>query len=165
MMKVKNCFGNCRKKETMFRFRSKTFLSHLVGMPCGLVLFVAALVACGRGLAQGPAATPISQAPAQELPTSVAAGAELFERLNCIQCHRGDGRGPGPSLVGVYGQSIALASGETVIVDDQYIRTSILDPNANVHAGYTPIMPSYAGRVSEEELSLLVEYIRWLGEN
>jgi mono/diheme cytochrome c family protein len=155
-----------QKEKTMLRFYSKKFGYHQVGMPCVLALLAAALVACGRGLAQGPAAaeTAVAGAPAQELPTSAAAGAELFERLDCSRCHRMDGRGPGPSLVGVYGQSIPLTSGEMVIVDDQYIRTSILDPTAHLHAGYSPIMPSYAGRISEEELSMLVEYIRSLGE-
>jgi cytochrome c oxidase subunit 2 len=123
------------------------------------------LVACGKGTAQRPAAPTIAAgAPPQAPSTMAAAGAELFERLDCSRCHRSDGRGPGPSLVGVYGQSIPLAGGETVIVDDQYIRTSILDPTAHIHAGYSPIMPSYAGRINEEELSMLVEYIRSLGE-
>jgi cytochrome c oxidase subunit 2 len=47
-------------------------------------------------------------------------------------------------------------------MDEQYIRTSILDPRAQTHAGYPPIMPPYDGRISEEELAALVEYIRSL---
>jgi cytochrome c oxidase subunit 2 len=56
-----------------------------------------------------------------------------------------------------------LATGETVVADAQYIRRSIIDPNAQTVAGYPPIMPTYAGQISEEEVLRLVEYIRSLG--
>ncbi len=86
-------------------------------------------------------------------------GAALFENLGCIGCHRMNGRGTGPSLVGLYGQLVPLANGETVTADDQYIRTSILNPSAHIRAGYSPDMPSFERHISEEELSMLVEYV------
>ena len=112
------------------------------------------LVACGRQ----PAAesSPIAQ--------STSSGSALFERLECIHCHPMNGNGPGPSLAGIYGTTITLESGESVQVDEQYIRTSILDSRAEIHAGYLPIMPPYQDRISEEELSILVDYIRTLEE-
>jgi mono/diheme cytochrome c family protein len=130
---------------------------------CALAMLAAAL-ACGGGGAQEPARAdrPAAQSPAPEPPAMAADGAGLFESLECIHCHRMDGGGPGPSLVGLYGESIRLENGETVTADAQYIRTSILDPQAHIHAGYPPIMPAFEGRIDEQELSMLVEYIRSL---
>lgn len=91
-----------------------------------------------------------------------SAGETLFHTLGCSTCHLPNGRGTGPSLVGLYRSEVLLASGETVLADAQYIRRSIIDPNAQIVAGYPPIMPTYAGQVSEEELLRLVEYIRSL---
>ena len=96
--------------------------------------------------------------------SATANGSELFNSLDCIHCHQMNGRGPGPSLAGIYGTSITLASGESVTVDEEYIRTSILDPRAQIHEGYQPMMPPFAGRVNDEELAALVEYIRSLSE-
>jgi cytochrome c oxidase subunit II len=92
-----------------------------------------------------------------------SAGQQLFQNLGCSTCHLVDERGTGPPLVGLYGSEVLLASGETVIADAQYIRRSIIDPNAQIVAGYPPIMPTYAGQITEEEILRLVEYIRSLG--
>jgi cytochrome c oxidase subunit 2 len=93
-----------------------------------------------------------------------AAGEELFTTLGCNSCHREDGVGAGPSLVGLWGREEALEDGTSVVADMDYIRQSILDPSAHIVAGYPPIMPTYEGQVDEEELLALIEYIRSLGE-
>ena len=92
------------------------------------------------------------------------AGQRLFQDLGCAGCHQPDGNGPGPSLVGIYGQPQQLQNGQSVIADDTYIRESILDPMAQVLEGYEPIMPTYEGQVSEEQLIQLIAYIRSLGQ-
>lgn len=97
-----------------------------------------------------------------ETPAAVTAGAQLFQSLGCVSCHRMGDNGVGPSLAGLFGSRVELASGETVTADEEYIRNSILDPNAQVVAGYQPVMPSFEGRISEEELSQLVAYIQSL---
>lgn len=97
------------------------------------------------------------------LPMS-SAGAVLFQNLGCSTCHLMNGRGIGPSLAGLYGSEVLLASGETVVADAQYIRRSIIDPNAQIVAGYSSDMPTFAGQISEEEVLQLIEYIRSLGE-
>jgi cytochrome c oxidase subunit II len=98
-------------------------------------------------------------------PATMAQGGQaLFGRLGCSSCHQMDGSGAGPSLVGVYGSVVELANGQTLTADTQYIRDSILDPQAHVVAGYEPVMPSYAGQIDEEQLLLLVEYVRTLGQ-
>lgn len=93
------------------------------------------------------------------------AGEQLFTDLSCSGCHRLEGNGPGPSLVGIFGESVQLTSGETIVVDENYIRTSIINPTAQIHAGFEPIMPTYEGQVSEEQILQLITYIRALGND
>ena len=90
------------------------------------------------------------------------AGAMLFQRLNCGSCHKPDNTGQGPSLVGLFGQPVTLEGGQTLTADESYLRESILAPQARVVAGYGPIMPTFKGLVSEEQLLQLVAYIRSL---
>ena len=58
-----------------------------------------------------------------------------------------------------------LASGEQVVVDEAYIRESILMPAARVTAGFQPVMPAFQGLVSEEGLLQLIEYVKSLTQN
>jgi cytochrome c oxidase subunit 2 len=92
-----------------------------------------------------------------------AAGAALFQQLGCNTCHRNDSERRAPVLEGLYGQPVLLQNGQTVTADDNYLRESIVDPNAKIVAGYQPIMPTFQGRVSEEQLIQLIAYIRSLG--
>ncbi|MEZ4616100.1 MAG: cytochrome c [Caldilineaceae bacterium] len=105
------------------------------------------------------------QTPASTMPQSMArSGETLFQTLGCNTCHQLTGRGIGPSLVGLLGKTVELENGQTVTADIQYIRDSILDPHAQIVAGYRAIMPTYDGQISEEELLQLVEYIAALRE-
>lgn len=90
-------------------------------------------------------------------------GEKLFNELACSNCHKQDGTGRCPTLVGLFGKSVQLAGGGTVKVDEAYIRESILQPTAKVAAGYQPIMPTFQGLVTEEGVLQLVEYIKSLG--
>src|SRR4030081_3242384 len=90
------------------------------------------------------------------------AGAKLFQDLACNTCHRPDAQGRGPVLEGLFGKTVTLQSGETVTVDEAYVRESILNPAAKVTAGFQPIMPTFQGLVTEEQLLELVEYIKSL---
>jgi cytochrome c oxidase subunit 2 len=89
-------------------------------------------------------------------------GQKAFQDLACITCHRADAQGRGPVLDGLYGGQVALTTGQTVVADDGYIRESILSPSAKVVAGFQPIMPTFQGLVSEEQLLALIEYIKSL---
>jgi cytochrome c oxidase subunit 2 len=95
------------------------------------------------------------------VPPAVA-GEQLFTELGCATCHRGDGLGLGPSLVGLYGSSVPLTAGRPVVADDNYLRESIMVPAAKVVQGYQPVMPPYQGRVTEEQLLQLIAFIRSL---
>src|SRR5438552_8374335 len=91
-----------------------------------------------------------------------SAGAKLFQDLACNTCHRPDAQGRGPVLEGLFGKTVTLQSGETVVVDEAYVRESILTPSAKIAAGFQPIMPTFQGLVTEEQLLALVEYVKSL---
>jgi cytochrome c oxidase subunit 2 len=91
-----------------------------------------------------------------------ARGERLFSDLACNTCHLSDGRGRGPSLVNKFGASEQLASGSAVPVDEAYVRESILRPQSKIVAGYQPLMPTFQGLVSEENVMALVEYVKSL---
>jgi cytochrome c oxidase subunit 2 len=90
------------------------------------------------------------------------AGAALFASIGCNTCHFEGGGGRGPSLRGVFGHEVMLANGQRVVADGSYLRRSILDPSAQVVAGYQPIMPTYRGQISEENIFRLIAYIKSL---
>ena len=89
-------------------------------------------------------------------------GEKLFTQFACVTCHRADSQGRGPLLNGLFGHAVSLANGNTVTADAAYVRESILNPTAKVVAGYAPIMPTFQGQVSEEQLLALTEYIKSL---
>ena len=90
------------------------------------------------------------------------AGERLFEQYACHTCHKMDGTGRGPSLSGLFGKTVALEGGGTALVDEAYIRESILNPSAKIMAGYKPIMPTFKGQISEEGIIQLIAYIKSL---
>jgi len=92
----------------------------------------------------------------------VVAGEKLFAEKACTTCHLSNGTGRAPSLNGVYGAQVLLADGSTVTADDAYIRESILQPQAKIVAGYQPLMPSFQGQLTEEQIIDLSEYIKSL---
>jgi len=98
-------------------------------------------------------------------PTGVspaAAGEKLFQQQGCAACHFPTGKGPGPSLVGIFGKPVKLSTGESVTADEAYIRESILNPQAKLVVGYPPIMPTMKGVLSEEQVAQLMAYIKSL---
>jgi len=92
-------------------------------------------------------------------------GAMLYRRMGCAGCHSTDGSatsGGGPSLLAAYGRTHQFADGSTAVVEDNYIRESIMDPSAKVRAGYRDQMPTYKGRLSDEEITAIIEFIKSL---
>ncbi|HEY7499963.1 MAG TPA: cytochrome c oxidase subunit II [Vicinamibacterales bacterium] len=94
----------------------------------------------------------------------VAAGEKLFNDLACNSCHTPGPQARGPALAGIYGKSIQLQGGGSATVDDAYIRESIVNPQAKIVAGFQPIMPTFQGLVSEEQLLQLIAYVRSVGQ-
>jgi cytochrome c oxidase subunit 2 len=91
-----------------------------------------------------------------------ASGERLFQQLGCATCHKADASGRGPSLVGLFGGPVKMADGRTLVVDENYLRTCITNPDATRVAGFPAIMPNFSTQVSEEGLLQLVEYIKSL---
>ncbi|WP_414474506.1 cytochrome c oxidase subunit II [Microvirga sp. M2] len=89
-------------------------------------------------------------------------GAALFTARGCSGCHAPSSPVHAPKLVGLYGRAVALSDGRTVTADEAYIRDSILLPRRDIVAGYDPIMPSFAGILSDGEIQSLIAYIRSL---
>ncbi len=89
-------------------------------------------------------------------------GRALFSSLGCSGCHAKSSSVHAPDLDGVYGRPVQLSDGRSVIADEAYLRDSILLPKKDVVAGYDPIMPSFSGQVSEEQIMLLVAYLKSL---
>jgi cytochrome c oxidase subunit II len=103
---------------------------------------------------------------AREAPASTLAeeGGRLFRSYGCSGCHGPGGTVRAPPLEGLYGRPVPLTGGRVVRADERYIRDSILMPRAEIAAGYAPIMPSFAGKIGEEDLVKLIAYIRSLAE-
>lgn len=98
--------------------------------------------------------------------TPVEQGRDLFEnKLGCASCHSGGAQQRGAELAGIYNKEVRLVGGQTVIADDEYIRNSILNPGAQIVEGYQPIMPTFKGQITEEQLVALVAYVKSLSGN
>jgi cytochrome c oxidase subunit 2 len=91
-------------------------------------------------------------------------GARLFRQYSCSGCHGQNTGVHAPDLEGIYGHSVPLEGGQFVTADEQYLRDSILRPSAQVAAGYKPIMPSYQGQMSEENVMEIIAYIKSLSQ-
>jgi cytochrome c oxidase subunit 2 len=89
-------------------------------------------------------------------------GKDLFVAKACDTCHRPDSELQAPSLHGLFGHQVTLADGSVATVDESYLRESILDPTAKMVPGYQPLMPTYKGQLTEEELLQLIIYIKSL---
>ena len=91
-------------------------------------------------------------------------GAKLFQQHACNSCHRPDSLARGPNLEGLFGKTVMLAGGRTIVADESYIRESILNPSAKLVEGFQPIMPTFQGLINEEGILQLVAYIKSLAK-
>ncbi len=88
----------------------------------------------------------------------VEQGRMLAESRACVACHSTDGSsGIGPTWQGLFGRTETLVDGTTVVVDADYLKESILNPNAKIVQGFAPVMPP--GSYTETELDALITYI------
>ncbi|MEJ7709241.1 MAG: cytochrome c oxidase subunit II [Pyrinomonadaceae bacterium] len=99
----------------------------------------------------------------QESP--ITSGEKLFQANGCVSCHQAQvatAVARGPSLIGLFGSQVKLEGGSSVTADEEYIRESILNPRAKLVAGYLPIMPTFQGQLTEEQVLQLIAYIKSL---
>lgn len=91
------------------------------------------------------------------------AGEILFRRHGCGSCHSIDGTPKvGPSLKAIFGQTHRFADGSSALVDENYIRESILEPGAKIREGFKNQMPTFKGRLKDEEITAIIQYIKSL---
>jgi len=106
-----------------------------------------------------------SESEAEEQRAPVELGEALYAERGCNACHSIDGtRGVGPTLAGLWGKTEELQNGETVQVDEDYLRESILEPGVKIVATYPPSMPSFQGLLNEDEIAALIAYIKSLSD-
>ena len=92
--------------------------------------------------------------------TLAQAGDRLYRELGCSGCHSGSTVVRAPPLEGLFGKPVPLNDGQVVTADEAYLRDSIIFPAKQIVGGYTNDMPSFQGRLSEEELLELIAYIK-----
>lgn len=98
--------------------------------------------------------------------TPAVAGQQLYQSLGCVSCHGANGEGGrGPTLAGLFGRDTRLTTGQTVRADEAYIRESIINPQAKLVEGFGPIMPTFQGQISEDQLVQLQAFIKSLQIN
>lgn len=95
--------------------------------------------------------------------SSVEFGERLVKVKGCTTCHSLDGsKNTGPSFLNKYGSEELLTDGSTVKVDDNYIRESIVEPATKVVQGYEPVMPTYAGKLTDKQINAIIDYLKTL---
>lgn len=89
-------------------------------------------------------------------------GRKIYES-RCVACHQlGDARGVGPGWKGIFGRHEKIEGGGEIVVDENYIRESIVNPNAKIVSGFQPQMPTFAGQLSEQEIMGLIDFMKTL---
>jgi cytochrome c oxidase subunit 2 len=108
-----------------------------------------------------------TQVVAETLESPTATGRRIMQNIGCFACHSIDGtRLVGPSFKGIWGEEVTVTTGSEkrqVVVDEDYIRRSIYDPNADIVEGFSKgLMLSYEGQLSEEDVENIIEYLKTL---
>ncbi len=97
--------------------------------------------------------------------SSVDLGKLYFTQFGCNSCHSVDGTAKiGPTLAKKYGTEHELEGGAKVLVDDNYLRESIVNPTAKIAKGFAPVMPSFQGQINDEQMNALIDYIKEIGK-
>ena len=88
-------------------------------------------------------------------------GEELVEHSGCLGCHSLDGTNKvGPTLKGLFGRTVTLSDGKTVVAGEDYIRESLLNPGAKIVKGFPPIMPTFQGVLKDNEITVVIAYLK-----
>jgi len=90
-------------------------------------------------------------------------GKQIYEQYACSTCHSTDGsKKTGPTWKGLFGSKVQLSNGKTVTADEDYIRESIEKPHAKIVKGFQPVMPSFQGQFSDDQINGIIAYIKTL---
>ena len=89
-------------------------------------------------------------------------GRKVFLKYRCASCHSADSDARAPVLENLFGKPVALSDGRVVKADERYLRESMLNPSADIVAGYENIMPTYRGELDEDDIFELIAFIQSL---
>jgi cytochrome c oxidase subunit 2 len=99
----------------------------------------------------------------QASPALAALGREAAVKHGCLACHTVDGQPHiGPTWTRLYGATVELQGGKSIVADADYLTRSMMDPQAEITSGFRPVMPTYLGSLAQPEVAAIVEYIRTL---
>ncbi len=114
-------------------------------------------------LVPAPAVAGAGEASAPTL-TAAEAGRQYAQQFGCLACHSVDGtKLVGPTWKGLFGHEVTLEDGTIVVADEAYLRTSIVNPAAQIVRGYPNVMPAtYQDQLSQEQIQAIIEYIKSL---
>jgi cytochrome c oxidase subunit 2 len=116
-----------------------------------------------RGVAQAQDAAPSAGEAVLAASNVVQEGQRVAAEQGCLKCHSVDGsRHIGPTWTELYMRTGKLASGRQVVADEAYLTRSMMDPGAEIVAGYQNVMPTYQGKMTPPEVAAVVEYIKSL---
>ena len=116
-----------------------------------------------RGLASAADSAPVAGEGVRPSSSLVEEGRRIAAEHGCLKCHTVDGtRHIGPTWRELYGRTEKLATGKAVVADEGYLTKSMMDPGADVVAGYQNVMPTFQGKLSPPEIAAIVEYLKSL---
>ena len=97
----------------------------------------------------------------KEFKTPADYGRMLYDAKGCSTCHSLDGtRHDGPSWKGVFGKMEQMNDGKSYMVDENYVRESMMDPQAKIVKGFEPVMPTFQGVLRPREIDALIAFIK-----
>jgi cytochrome c1 len=131
-------------------------LRRVTSRPSGTGILVAAMCVAISGLA---ACGDDGDEPPEGLSAEARRGAATANDNACSACHREGG--VATPFEGIYGSTVELEDGSTVVADEQYLSRAITDPGAEVVAGFAATMPE--NDLSDDEVAAVVAYLRELG--
>lgn len=137
------------------RYHFKQWLSCIFGA----VILAGGLIGLFLHLPEARAASSTSQ----DVDPAIAAGKKVFETKGCAACHMQGASQIAPTLYGIYGTTQEMADSSKILVDEAYLRTSILEPQTHIVKGFAAAMPTFKGVLTEEELGQVVAYIKSIG--
>jgi cytochrome c oxidase subunit 2 len=116
-----------------------------------------------RGLASSQDSAPVAGEPVRAASSLVEQGRIVAAEQGCLKCHTVDGsRHIGPTWVDLYLRREKLKDGREVVADEAYLTKSMMDPGADIVAGYQNVMPTFQGKLTPPEAAAIVEYIKSL---
>ena len=91
----------------------------------------------------------------------VELGEKMYNQQGCAACHSLDGTPKtGPSWKGLFGKTETMSDGTQVHVDENYIKESILEPQAKIVQGFPPAMPTFKGKLSDKKIEGIIAFIK-----